>query len=75
MKQISIITVKVPKELKEKMKTIDMNWSEYIRTAILRRIEEESMKKASVRLDEIRAQAKPVPTEELLRWIREDRSR
>ena len=75
MKKVSVITVKVPRELKERMRALDVNWSEYIRAAIVRRIEEEGMRRASARLDEIRARARPVPTEELVRWIREDRSR
>lgn len=75
MTKISVITVKVPRELKERMKTIDMNWSEYIRAAIQKRVEEEGVRRASKRLDEIRGRAKTVPTTELLRWIREDRGR
>ncbi len=38
MSKLSTITVKVPVELKEKMKKIKINWSEYIREAIRKRI-------------------------------------
>ena len=30
-KEQTVITVKIPKEMKKKMKQIDVNWSEYIR--------------------------------------------
>jgi len=33
------------------------------------------VKTASAKLDEIRARSKPVATEELVAWIREDRER
>ena len=71
----SVITIKVPKELKDKMKRIKMNWSEYVRLAISQKIEEQELREASEKLDQIRARAKPVPTDELLSWLREGRSR
>jgi len=71
----SVITIKVPKELKDKMKRIKMNWSEYVRWAISQKIEEQELREASEKLDQIRARAKPVPTDELLSWLREGRSR
>jgi len=71
----SAVTVKVSDELKEKMRQVRVNWSEYIRDAIRKKIEEQKVKAASVRLDEVRKRAKPVPTDELVSWIREDRER
>jgi len=75
MGQVNAITVKVPSELKKKMKQVEVNWSEYVRECIQKKIDEQRMKAASAKLDEIRARAKPVPTEELVAWIREDRER
>jgi hypothetical protein len=75
MGQIDVITVKVPSELKKKMKQININWSEYIRESIKKKIDEQRLKAASVKLDEVRMRAKPVPTDELISWIREDRER
>ena len=75
MGQVNVITVKVPSELKKKMKQVKVNWSEYIRDSIQRKIEEQKMKAASAKLDGVRARVKPVPTEELVSWIREDRER
>jgi len=31
MGDVDVITVKVPRELKKKMKQVDMNWSQFIR--------------------------------------------
>ena len=42
---MSVITVRVPRELKEKMKELDINWSEEIRKFIVRRIDEELRKR------------------------------
>ncbi|MBI2184241.1 MAG: hypothetical protein HYU39_04695 [Thaumarchaeota archaeon] len=75
MSDTTVITVKIPRGLKRKMKKVDVNWSEYIRGSIKKKIEEQELKDASARLDKIRAKAKPVPTDELVSWIREDRSR
>ena len=39
-----IVTVKVDDKLKKRMGTVKINWSEYIREAILRRVELEEKK-------------------------------
>lgn len=75
MGQANVITVKVPNELKKKMKQIDVNWSEYVRECIQKKIDEQKMIAASTKLDEIRKRTKPVSTDELASWIREDRER
>ena len=75
MSQTNFITVKVPHELKKKMKQIDVNWSEYIRECVQKKIDDQKMKEASAKLDEIRMRAKPVSEEEVLSWIQEGRER
>ena len=75
MGKANVVTVKVPSELKERMKKVRVNWSEYIRDAIQRKIDEQMLKTASAKIDEVRKRAKPVPTDELVSWIREDRER
>lgn len=75
MGKVNVITVKVSTELKRRMKQVKVNWSAYIRGAIQKRIEEQRLKDASAKLDEVRMRAKPVSTEELVSWIREDRER
>ena len=75
MSQTNIITVKVPNELKKKMKQVNVNWSQYIRECVQKKIDEQKMKEASAKLDEIRMRAKPVSEEELQSWIQEGRER
>ncbi|RLE67676.1 MAG: hypothetical protein DRJ34_04360 [Thermoprotei archaeon] len=52
---MSVICIRVPKELKEEMKEIDINWSEYIRDLIRKKIRQIKMMEASKKIDEIRA--------------------
>lgn len=71
----SVITVKASKELKEKMKRVKINWSEYVRWAISQKIREQELREASTKLDQVRANAKPVSTSELISWLKQGRSR
>jgi predicted DNA-binding protein len=71
----AIITVKIPAEMKQNMKKVNVNWSQYIRECVQKKIDYEKMKAASDKLDEIRKRGKPVSEEELLSWIREGRER
>lgn len=70
-----VITVKVPSELKKKMKQVNVNWSEYIRACVQKKIDEQKLRVASEKLDEIRKRTKPTSTQEIVSWIREDRER
>jgi len=67
------VSVKVPEEIKELMRKVDVNWSEYLRETIEAKIRAEMAKDATRRLDEIRRRTDKVPTEEIVRWMREDR--
>jgi len=69
------VSVKVPEELRELMRKVNVNWSEYLREVIRARIREELAKKASKKLDEIQARAVRVLTEVVVRWLREERER
>ena len=67
------ITVKIPRELMEKMLTMShINWSEVIKGAIEKEVKEE-MKKAAEKIDKIMEQMKPLPPGTIVMWIREDR--
>jgi len=55
------------------MRKVDVNWSEYLRETIEAKIRAEMAKDTARRLDETRRRAGKVPTEEIVRWIREDR--
>jgi hypothetical protein len=69
------VSVKVPEEIRRLMREVNVNWSEYLREVIEARIRLERAKEASRELDEMRRRVKRVPTEEIVRWIREDRVR
>ncbi len=75
MEEPTVITVKVPNELKKKMKQVKVNWSQYIRDCVQKKIDQQDMIVASAKLDEIRKRTKPTSTEEIVSWIREDRER
>ena len=75
MEQVNVITVRVPGELKKKMKQVKVNWSEYIRECVQKKIDEQKLRAASEKLDEIRKRTKPTSTQEIVSWIREDRER
>lgn len=75
MGEVDVVTVKVPRELKKRMKQIDMNWSQFIRECIERKMDEQRTREASRRLDDIRGRCEQVPTKELVSWIREERER
>jgi post-segregation antitoxin (ccd killing protein) len=75
MEQVEVITVKVPSELKKQMKQVDVNWSQYIRECVQKKINEQKRRVASQRLDEIRKRSKPTSNEEIVSWIRQDRER
>jgi len=42
---MAVITVRIPRELKEAMEKLDVNWSEEIRRFIARRVDEELRKR------------------------------
>ena len=67
------VSVKVPEELRELMRHVKVDWSEYLREVIKAKIREELAKEAAEKLDEIKGRAGKVPTEVLVRWLREER--
>jgi hypothetical protein len=75
MEEPNVITVKVPNELKKKMRQVKVNWSQYIRDCVQKKIDQQDRILASAKLDEIRKRTKPTSTEEIISWIREDREK
>jgi len=69
------VSVKVPEELRELMRRVKVDWSEYLREVIKAKIKEELAKEAVEKLDEIKGRARKVPTEVLVRWLREEREK
>ncbi len=71
---MAVITVRVPDELKLKMKELDINWSREIREFIRRRInEEERRKKISEALEILKRTPVSVERGFSAKSVREDR--
>jgi len=71
---VRTITVKVDDDLRKKMASIDINWSQYIRQAILERIEREERKSAAAKiLESLEAKKLKVPKGFIEKTIREMR--
>lgn len=71
---MEVITIKVDKELKKRMKGVRINWSEYIRDAIRRKIELEERKEAARKLlQDLRDKKHVVPKDFINKSIREIR--
>ncbi|MGC8912102.1 MAG: hypothetical protein ACP5K8_08500 [Nitrososphaeria archaeon] len=69
------VSVKVPEELRELMRRVKVDWSEYLREAIRAKVRAELAREAAEKLDEIRRRVGRVPTEVLIGWLREERER
>jgi len=68
------VTIKVDEELKRKMKMVKINWSEYIREAIRKRIELEERKHAAEKLlESLKKKKHAVPKGFINKAIREMR--
>lgn len=71
---MSVISVRVPKDLKQKMSRLQVNWADYIRQMIERRIREHEVLEASRKIDEIRAKTRE-GAYHAAKSVREDRDR
>jgi len=71
---LSVISVRVPKNLKERMGRVQEDWADYIRRMIERRIKEHEMIEASRTIDEIRMKTRE-GVYDAAKSIREDRNR
>ncbi len=71
---MSTVTVKVNKNLKRKMSVVRINWSQYIRDAIKRRVELEERRNAAKKLlEDLRAEKHVAPKGFINKTIRETR--
>jgi len=71
---LGTVTIKVDDGLKKAMSTVKINWSEYVRQAIRRRIELEERRRAAERLlEDLRAGKHAVPKGFINKAIREMR--
>ena len=73
---LDVITSRIPSDLKAKMKKhSEINWSEVLREAIIKRIEIEERLEAVREIDEVKRRMRPVEKGQLDRWLKEDRGR
>lgn len=71
---MSVISVRVPKDLKDRMSTVRENWAEYLRQMIEHRIRQHDRLEASKTIDRIRLRTKQ-GAYVAAKTIREDRDR
>ena len=68
-----VMTVRVTEQLKQHMGEFEINWSEYIRTAIQQKILELKREEAFQEMDEIRGKKKSKKlkmSDEVIKWRR-----
>jgi metal-responsive CopG/Arc/MetJ family transcriptional regulator len=72
---LSVICIRIPKELKEEMDKLRgvVNWSEEIRRFIEKKIEEVEQERALKEFEEIIKTIPKLPPEEVIKLVREDR--
>jgi len=74
---LGTVSVKVDEGLKRRMRSVRVNWSEYIREAIRRRVELEARRSAAEKLlEDLEARKHVAPKgfiDETLKELREDR--
>lgn len=66
-----VLTVRVPKEIKDEMEDYKINWSEYIRETIRRKIIELKRERAFKEMDKIRSKipkSKLSMADEVIKW-------
>jgi hypothetical protein len=57
---MEVVSVRIPKELKEEMTKLDLDWAGYLRGVIEEKVKTERMRRASIVMDELREKTKGV---------------
>ena len=70
---MEVVSIRVPKDLKEEMSRLDLDWADYIRQAIEERVKAEKMRRACKVMDELREKTKGVKFDSV-KVIREARN-
>ena len=72
---VEVVSVRIPKELKEEMSKLDLDWADYLRGAIEEKVKAEKMSRASSVMDELREKTKTVKfdTVKVIREARDSR--
>jgi len=70
-----VISTRIPKELKEEMKRVNVNWEDFVRRAIEEKVKEEKRKMAVKMMDESRKKTEGIEfnSVEVIRGLREKR--
>jgi hypothetical protein len=69
---MEVVSVRIPRELKEDMSKLDLDWADYVRRAIEKKVRAEKMRQASKVMDELREKTKAAKFDSV-RVIREAR--
>lgn len=70
---MEVVSIRVPKDLKEEMSRLDLDWADYIRQVIEERVKAEKMRRACKVMDELREKTKGVKFDSV-KVIREARN-
>jgi len=70
---VEVFSIRIPKELKEEMSKLGLDWGDYIRGAIEEKVKAEKMSRASSVMDELREKTKAVKFDSV-KVIREARN-
>jgi predicted DNA-binding protein len=57
---MEVVSVRIPRELKEEMNKLDLDWAAYLRAVIEEKVKTERMSRASTVMDELREKTKGV---------------
>jgi hypothetical protein len=57
---MEVVSVRIPKELKEEMSKLDLDWAAYLRAVIEEKVKTERMRRASRTMDELREKTRGV---------------
>lgn len=72
---MEVVSIRVRKDLKKEMSSIDLDWAEYLRKAIEEKVKTERMKRACKIMDELREKTKGVKFDSVreIRQVRNSR--
>lgn len=70
---MEVVSIRVPRDLREEMRKLDLDWADYLRTAIEEKLKAERMRRACRMMDELREKTKGVKFDSI-RAIREARN-
>ena len=70
---MEVVSVRIPKDLKEEMSKLDLDWADYLRAVIEEKVKAEKMTRASKVMDELREKTRSVKFD-TIKVIREARN-